>query len=302
MDDEPVCQCEEGAPAWMATFSDLATLMLCFFVLLLSFANMDVQNFRTALGSVKDALGVQFKVNGKFEALSSSPIEMSQNQGSDTLTENKSHDEEVRTLIEAFVAARGIEEVNIEVETDGNIITVRANDFVLFGSGDAELQDAGKPLLDAMYELLESFEGEMSVEGHTDNRPISSSVYPSNWELSSARASAVLRYFLSQGMKAGMIHVAGYSDTRPLANNDTVEGRNRNRRVEFLFELPDREAGNPLDAFQFDKQVRAKEGEKLSPKSDVENPASDGKNTASPDEARKEPSVAPAPEESAEPK
>jgi flagellar motor protein MotB len=109
MGEEEECSCEEGAPVWMATFSDMATLMLCFFVLLLSFANMDVENFRTALGSVREAFGVQFKVNGRFESLSDSPISLSNVQSTDVLHRERPIEREAIGLVREFLAARGLD-------------------------------------------------------------------------------------------------------------------------------------------------------------------------------------------------
>jgi chemotaxis protein MotB len=236
MEDDSDCHCEEGAPVWMATFSDMATLLLTFFILLLSFANMDVENFKVALGSVREAFGVQVEYQGDFEALSTSPVELNDEQSSQQLAPDLQIDEvkEVRK----FVKEKGLEsKVVVDKTTRG--IVLRIKDIVLFDVGSDELKAEAGEVLEMIAELVNSATGQLSIEGHTDNIPISRTRFPSNWELSAARATAVLRYMLSSsGVDLSRVHIAGYADVRPLASNKTEEGRGKNRRVEFLFEHP----------------------------------------------------------------
>lgn len=261
MDEEEECDCPPvGAPEWMATFSDMATLMLCFFILLLSFANMDVQNFRTALGSVREAFGVQHEVQGRFESLSDSPISLSNEQSTDVLHNQRVIDREALGIVREFLAAKGLSK-EVEVVSTSRGLVIRTKNQVLFASGAAELKKTGYPVLDAIIALTEDFDGQVAIEGHTDDRPMQSHLFPSNWELSSARASAVLRYLVSTDVDPGLLHVAGYADMRPIARNDTPEGRSTNRRVEFVFEYDSNAYSNPADAFRlpkFKKLARAK--------------------------------------------
>ena len=251
----------------MATFSDMATLMLCFFVLLLSFANMDVENFRTALGSVREAFGVQFKVNGRFESLSDSPISLSNTQSTDVLYKERPIEKEAIGLVREFLQDRGLDG-SVEVDAGARGIILRTKDKVLFDPGAAQIKEVGKPVLEAMRELADSFDGQLAVEGHTDDRPISNALFPSNWELSGARSSAVLRYLLEANVDPALVHVAGYADMRPVASNATPEGRARNRRVEFVFEYDKNAYANPADAFKMPKyrklaQEKLAEAERL---------------------------------------
>ncbi len=241
----------------MATFSDIATLMLCFFVLLLSFANMDVQNFRTALGSVKEAFGVQFKIRGSHEALSSSPVELSDVQMlPPSIHELAATEDEVVSIVEAFIQRRGLAEA-LEVSSDPRGVVVRAKDHVLFDSGQARLKDGAVPVLDAMTELFHAFNGRLAIEGHTDNRPINTSQFPSNWELSAARASAVLRFMSQGGLDPALVYIAGYAHMRPVVPNTTDEARARNRRVEFVFEYLRANDRDTEEAFDVDRLRRA---------------------------------------------
>lgn len=248
-EEEVECECEAGAPAWMATFSDMATLMLCFFVLLLSFANMDVENFRTALGSVREAFGVQHKVQGRFESLSDSPISLSNEQSTNVLHKVKPVDIKAVALVREFLKKRGLAS-QLEVSNTSRGLVIRTKDQVLFAPGEAKLQAGPNHILDAIRELAEAFEGQLSVEGHTDDKPVQNPLFPSNWELSGARSAAVLRYFLERKLDPASMHVAGYADMRPVADNGSPEGRSRNRRVEFVFEHNPESLLSPAEAFR----------------------------------------------------
>ncbi|MEM1029325.1 MAG: OmpA family protein [Myxococcota bacterium] len=236
---------EEGAPAWMATFSDLATLLLTFFVLLLSFANMDIQNFRTAMGSVKEAMGVQVKLRGDYEALASSPVEMStvQSQNFISVSDLAQISDAAARLVKKLVKERNLEG-KVEVVGTSRGIALRTRDNVLFDPGSADVEARGTPTLELVAELMASFEGEVEVQGHTDDVPTGGKRFPSNWELSTARSIAVLRALAdTHGIDEARLHVAGYADKRPVAPMETAEGRAKNRRVEFLFEYPLQEEG-----------------------------------------------------------
>jgi len=124
--------------------------------------------------------------------------------------------------------------IDILFENNSLILRIKT-EGVLFDSGSAQLKKDILPLLDAIAESLKFYRGLILVEGHTDNLPINTLAYPSNWELSSARASSVLRYWVENDRILGQdIAAAGYADTRPIGDNDTVEGRGKNRRVEIL--------------------------------------------------------------------
>lgn len=248
MEEEEESGGEEGAPAWMATFSDMATLLLTFFVLLLSFANMDVQNFKMALGSVKQALGVQFEVNGDFHAMSTSPVELSQRQSSRHL-DKVEHTTIDAKRIKKFVADRKLEK-HVSVIPSARGVILRIKDLVLFDAGSDELRDEAAPVLELVAQMMLPFKGTLSIEGHTDDTPISRDRFPSNWELSTARSTAVLRHLVSEhDVSVKRLRVAGYADARPVADNATFDGKAKNRRVEFVFErsvaVPGSAPGSP---------------------------------------------------------
>ena len=246
LEEEPESAPEEGAPAWMTTFSDMVVLFLCFFVLLLSFARTDTTNFNSALGSVRQALGAKPPPAGATTTVSERaalapsphPIE-SANDGT--------RDQAVVERLTQFLAARGLR-AQVEVAPSERGIVLRTRDQILFDSGAAELKPGGLPVLAAVCELARHFRGQLAVEGHTDDRPIQSAFFPSNWELSGARSAVVLRYLLAEQIAPELLHMAGYADRRPIASNETEEGRTQNRRVEFVFEYE--RGANPEALFE----------------------------------------------------
>lgn len=242
MADDDDCECEEeGGGEWMATFADLSTLLLTFFVLLLSFSNMDVVQFREMLGSVRDAFGVQKKIQGSVEAISSSPVEISveQNDGAgDAPPHTKTVDLNgaMKEQIEQYVEEAEMQD-DVEVELTPRGVVLRVKEGALYQSGSADLDAKSKELLDKIADMQKQFSDSMQIEGHTDNIPIKSRQYPSNWELSTARAITALQYLKDEkGISADKMGVAGYADSKPVDTNDTEDGRNRNRRVEFVFQ------------------------------------------------------------------
>lgn len=127
---------------------------------------------------------------------------------------------------------------DVDISVIKGRINLRVRDNILFSTGDANLSGKGKQLIDRLAQRLKKGDYAISVEGHTDNRPIHTALYPSNWELSAARAAAVLRELISQGVSADRLSAVGYADTRPIASNDTAAGQAANRRVDLVLHLP----------------------------------------------------------------
>ena len=129
------------------------------------------------------------------------------------------------------------EDTDMTVETSASKIVVRVPGASLFKPGQADLQLKARSLLDAVIkEVNKHPEYKVHIQGHTDDEPISTEKFPTNWELSSSRATAVLRYFVDKGAEPERMTATGYADTFPLGRNDTAPGRAKNRRVEFVLE------------------------------------------------------------------
>lgn len=118
---------------------------------------------------------------------------------------------------------------------------------VLFRSSEAELSDSGKEVLAGIIPILWDAKGMIIIEGHTDNRPIRTARFPTNWELSAARANSVLHFLTSQELDPSRLHTAGFADTKPIADNNTPEGREKNRRVNILIKVEDKLEENNLN-------------------------------------------------------
>lgn len=218
---------EEGAPAWFVSFSDLSTQLFAFFVLMLSFASMDLDKLRAALGSVQTALGgTALSINDPAHR-ANAPLRR---------PSAPARRGDPAAVVRRFVRARGLDG-QVEVVATPRGIVLRMKDVVLFDVGSDRLRPEGTPVLDMIADLFARFTGELGIEGHTDDRPIASRRFPSNWELSTARATAALRYLASvRGVDVQRVHVGGYAWMQPVESNATADGRARNRRVEFLFQ------------------------------------------------------------------
>ncbi|SHF46505.1 chemotaxis protein MotB [Marinomonas polaris DSM 16579] len=292
-EEESDCpECVEGLPAYMGTFADLMSLLMCFFVLLLSFAEMDVLKFKQLAGSLKVAFGVQREVEAESIPMGTSVIAQEFSPGrpeptpinevkqkADSTPENtlevicKPGDAELKeqsnsgspapvTFVDkskadlekekkiqetegdaqmiASVMREEISKGTVEIETQEQTITIRIKDQGSFKSGSAELNYDFIPVIDLIRDVLVGIQGTISVEGHTDNVPIASSRFRSNWQLSSARAISVAEELFSTGqLDQGRFAVTGYADTRPLVPNDTPAHRATNRRVEIIIKQND---------------------------------------------------------------
>ena len=223
--------CDEGAPAWMATFADLAILLMTFFVLLLSFANMDIVKFRQMAGSVKDAFGTQVETPGVYEERSDTMITVQLSEEEDRTIDMMQMGERIRKTVEDQELE---DKTEIKINDDG--VTLTVDGTFMFDGGSAKLKPEFEKFLGEIAQIIEEHDYPLAIEGHSDNIPIKSPIYPSNWELSSSRATAVLRYLIDKyKIPAKRLMAVGYSDTRPLVANDTPKNRAKNRRVEFHF-------------------------------------------------------------------
>lgn len=227
--EEPEDSGPAGAPEWIVTFADLMSLLLTFFVLLLSFANMEVVKFQTAMGSIQNALGLK----SEFE-LSDVPTgpelleQLSQKEGEGKIEEQIVKELE-RILDDAGLKDRG----TARIDQRGVVLQLEGD--VLFESGQAVISKSALPVLDALAGYASQQSRFLDVIGHTDDVPIATAIYPSNWELSAARAGQAVRYLAERGVDPRGMRAIGQAHTVPVADNGSAEGRAANRRVEFIF-------------------------------------------------------------------
>lgn len=225
----------EGAPAWVVTFADLATLLLTFFVLLLSFSNMDVVKYREMVGSVQERFGVTTMERGDYQTVSVGQIADVDSNVRDNSVKVAAREQIVNTIYDAVVREGYKDAASISVSDEG--VRVRMKGRVLFEPGNADLEKGGLRFLDSLVRLLKENKNiRMTVEGHTDDTQTRSAKFPSNWELSTVRAARTLAYLVDQGAPANRMAAAGYAGTRPQFPNNQPETKVLNRRVEFLFQ------------------------------------------------------------------
>jgi len=280
-----------GAPLWMATFADLMSLLVCFFVLIISMSEIDVIRYKKVAGSMKDAFGVQQDIvtydipkgtsiialefsPGKPEPTikkviqqdtvdptrpslkignPDNPIEV-QPETLQKLLEEEEERQEQRQQTEADAAVltelleEEINEGKIDVETDGPTIIIKIRERGSFTSGSADLDPGFLPTLDTIGTALGEISGEIVVEGHTDNIPINSVKFPSNFALSAGRAVSVTSVFLNDpNISMDRLSVRGYGEVRPEDTNATRAGRARNRRVEIKINQTEEASESPVE-------------------------------------------------------
>ena len=242
---------EPTAPGWMATFGDLMSLLLTFFVLLMSFASMDVRRFAAVVGSMRDAFGVQQQHPGLVESLSTSLVDLSKTESSPFLevlpmrVRVPEREQDLLRRLEMTVAEQGLERL-VDVEDTERGIVIRMPGQLLFDSGSAELRPESLVFLREISELVRAMPHPVAIEGHTDATPAGVGRFETNWNLSSARAVSALRFLIEVGgIEASRLRATGFAHTRPLAPNRSPEERALNRRVEIVFLRTPHEAAAP---------------------------------------------------------
>jgi len=215
-----------GASApWLTTYADTVTLLLAFFVLLFAFSSVDVEKFRAVISAFQGSVSV---LDGGRTI-----------SGEDILNQQTSELEmmqlrELYEQLQEFIEEEQFEgSVHLELEERG--LTVRFADQVFFDLGRATLKPESLQILQRMAPLLRTLPNPIRVEGHTDNLPIRTSQFPSNWELSVHRATTVIRYLIEeQSFDPQKLSATGYGEYRPLKPNTSEENRAQNRRVDIV--------------------------------------------------------------------
>lgn len=243
-----------GSPAWMATFSDLMNLLLCFFVLLFSMSSVDVEKWQqlaasfssnfSVFSSGASAIGDGILIsNGVSQLNQLDDYINSTGKSAESDTESEELKEfEEKQLAEAERLAEQIEEAvdesqfanEIDIDFTSQYVSLTLNGALLFDSGSADIKEEAKPLMDKVGQLLTRYaQSTIEIEGHTDNVPIHNARFANNNELSSFRALSVFDYFMETTfLDPAMIKHSGRGEYLPVADNATPEGRAQNRRVE----------------------------------------------------------------------
>jgi len=281
---------EIAIPKWLPTFADMMTLLMCFFVLLLTFAEMDIKRYEQIAGSMSEAFGVQRRIVAESVPMGTSVIalefspgvprptpisepyqqddalpELAPEVAADEATPDLELTEQMKRNVEAQIRATQADAAalaekltaeiasgEVEIETSGRRIVVRIRERGSFASGSAELKPEYQALMRQFRDVLAAQEGAVEVQGHTDDVPIATARFRSNWELSSARAVSVAEPLLEGGvLDPRRLSVTGFADARPLVANDSADARALNRRVEIVIDQGiDRQLREQLDALK----------------------------------------------------
>lgn len=231
---------------WLVSYADFITLLFAFFVVMYAISSLNEGKYKVLSGSLVNAFknkAVSMDVNQLNDSkslLKTEPdgvmVKVFDEQKTQAQLERKEKQDRMRSMAKDILQALGplIDDGSVTV-TQSNIgITVEINASVLFLPGEALLNEDSMEALRAVARVIKGHNHEIQVEGHTDNIPIHTLNFPSNWELSTARASSVIRLFIDNGVGANRLTAIGYGENRPVASNETSEGRKRNRRVSIM--------------------------------------------------------------------
>lgn len=249
-DDPP-----EGAPEWMTTYSDLVTLLLTFFILLFSMASVDSKKFEQVAQSLRSAFmdtsnGEMYDHNNGKDVVSI----LDQNMPSDVEEQdinNKNKDgnvsdsesqkkedaiAEFKEEIEALISGLNISEY-VHVIDEKTSIILRIDSVILFDVGKADIKVSGKETIKKVGELMRQLDTDIAVQGHTDNVPIKTSLFPTNWELSTKRATNVVIFLVNEcSLEPTKLTATGNGEFKPVVPNDTEENRQKNRRIDIVID------------------------------------------------------------------
>lgn len=223
-------------PSWMTTFSDLATLLLTFFVLLLSMSSMDDKSLKSLFTNFTSACGIlNFKELGEVYRPKDVLIEGVYQQLKDTLVIKRSDDpaDIPSETDETYLQETGGQVIMQDVEGG---FKISFGHKLMFQSGSAQIKEEMKPVLDQVAKFIKASAFQVYIDGHTDDIPIKSGKYSSNSDLSLARAYNVIEYLVEVAeVGSDTLSLGGYGENHPIASNDTASGRDANRRVEMIF-------------------------------------------------------------------
>ncbi|SCL89183.1 Flagellar motor protein [Bacillus cytotoxicus] len=214
---------QKGSPRWMTTFTDLTMLLLTFFVLLVATSKQDTAKLSKMLEKFSDAGQVDAQV------MENTIPDISHEKNSEKVSSKKRMDDLYKKL-KGYVTDNGIQEVQVYREDTGVSIVIVDN--LIFDTGDANVKPEAKEIISRLAGFFQSVPNPIVVEGHTDSRPIHNEKFPSNWELSSARAANMIHHLIEvYDIDAKRLAAVGYADTKPVAPNDSPDNWAKNRRV-----------------------------------------------------------------------
>lgn len=254
---------EPNLERWLVSYADFITLLFAVFVTLYAMSQTDKRKVEALVASLRESFGY-VKTGASAErvtVMDSTDLRVIPAIKPEILTPGKGGEDEgvhrkrthaeakdfqaIKTAIETYLARHGAQDkVSVEITKRGLVVSLKEAGF--FDSGSAEVKESSYPLLAKVAESLMSFSNPVRVEGNTDNVPINSRAFKSNWELSTARATNIVHYLIENySFQPEKISAVGYGEYRPIAGNDTDAGRTKNRRVDIVLLAKENEGGEP---------------------------------------------------------
>lgn len=256
---------EEGLPEWMGTYGDMVTLLLTFFIMLFSMATIEEQKYKEIAQSLKgrfayEGVGEAYayeqgdsSVDPLVESTATSrptattyatlntatPVAESPGATATGAAGGQGELDDVLKLLEQAIKKYGLGDY-VKIINDNSEITLRIDSIILFDSGSADIKKDGKSILKSLGNIIKVLKKDIAVQGHTDNVPMKSSQFPSNWELSTRRATNVVVYLIETcGLDPARLTATGNGEYHPILPNDTEANRAKNRRVDIVIEKKD---------------------------------------------------------------
>jgi chemotaxis protein MotB len=221
----------ENHERWLISYADFITLLFAFFVVMYAISAVNIGKYKIFSDALGDAFGGKGAAQPVNTEVPNLPVpNPALKRRVELLRKEK---EQMTKLAQDLLSTMAplVKEGKVRVTQNSRGVSVEINASVLFDPGDARLMPESVEALRAVANLLRADSHDVQVEGHTDNQPIGNTRFPSNWELSSVRASSVVRLFIDAGVAPQRLTAVGYSANVPVADNDTLQGRARNRRV-----------------------------------------------------------------------
>ncbi|MDH3452055.1 MAG: OmpA family protein [Gammaproteobacteria bacterium] len=232
--DDLIDEREDAAP-WMVTYGDMMTLLLVFFILLYTVFYFQTEDFKRDLSQLE----IEVDGNGTTISVLDYARELREDGRQVRLEEATGLRQQRARVLEEIreIANENNWHQNATATAVGDKVKITLDGSALFASGRAELTPQADRIFADMLQTFQNYpDYQIKISGHTDNVPISTAKFSSNWELSAVRATTVLRFFTERGIDARRLTATGYADLFPIDGSDTPEGRARNRRVEFVLD------------------------------------------------------------------
>ena len=232
---------EPKGDEWLATYSDCVTLLMTFFVLLYAMSSVDENKMRALAQAFRSVMAGEAGDTILEYSLYNGDVPLIGGEIPTDTIDGEKIEESMYYQVSKFVDEHDLEAVVDIIETDLGV-AIQLRDNILFETSKSDLRSESKEILDSIAALISSMNNNIVVEGHTDNRPINTAEFPSNWELSVDRAVNVVRYFVENGkIDPKRLSATGYGEFQPIVDNDTEENMEKNRRVNILIMTNDKE-------------------------------------------------------------